>query len=432
MKAYIDLENEGILESRPQSGFYVSADKNIPEIEQEDGGKITVSSVDKFSMIYSVCNAMADKSLIQFGGATPCMEHLPSKELSKTIKNILNYSEDFYYVEDFRGNKALRNAISYQMLSAGTEISSDDIVITTGATESLCHILRVLTSKGDCIASESPMHFAHIHALETLGLKLIEIPSRPDRGIDPDRLEEALKTYNVKALLLQPNFSNPLGGSLTEEDKQKVVDICASREVPIIEDDVYGELCHEGHRPKSLSAFDKKGNVIFISSFSKTISPSFRVGWIHTGKYFKDVMDKKISTVLDTARIPQLAIGEYLSTGKFSRFLTKIRRIYKNQTAAYRSAIVDCFPEGTRVSNPKGSYLLWVEMPESVDSFSLYKAALREKIGVVPGFLFTAQDKYRNYVRLNCGNPLNEKHLEALRKLGYIAKSIKAEPGVQP
>ncbi|MGE4496352.1 MAG: PLP-dependent aminotransferase family protein [Deferribacterales bacterium] len=421
MKAYVELEHQGILESRPQSGFYVSADNSIPSLEISAEKKITVARVDKFSMIYNVCNAMADKSLIQFGGASPCISMLPSAELAKTLKHILNHNPDFNSFEIFRGNAQLRSCISMQMLSAGLEISPNEIIITTGTTESLSHILRVLFKPGDCIVTESPLHFGHLHTLESMGLYVIEIPSRPEQGMDPDRLRDALDKYNAKALLIQPNFSNPMGGILSDEDKKRIVDICAEKNVPIIEDDVYGELCHEGHRPRCLSSFDKTGNVIYVSSFTKTISPSFRVGWICPGRYYKEVMDKKISTVLDTSRLLQLALADYLLSGKFSRYLNRVRRMYRSQVAAYRSYIGEFFPEGTRVSNPKGGYILWMELPESVDSFRLYEEAMKEGIGIVPGFLFTAQDRYRNFIRLNCGSPLDKKHTQALKKLGAMA-----------
>ena len=421
MKAYVELEHQGILESRPQSGFYVSADNSIPVAGISSERKITAARVDKFSMIYNVCNAMADRSLIQFGGASPCISMLPSAELAKTMKHILNHNPDYNSFEDFRGNAQLRGCISMHMLSAGVEVSPNDIIITTGTTESLSHILRVLAGPGDYIAVESPLHFGHLHALESMGMYVIEVPSRPDHGMDPDRLKDALEKYSVKALLIQPNYSNPLGGTLPDEDKKRIVEICAEKNVPIVEDDVYGELCHEGHRPKCLSSFDKNGNVIYVSSFTKTISPSFRVGWICPGKYFKQVMDKKISTVLDTSRLPQLALCDYLASGKYSRYLNRIRRVYRNQVAAYRSYIIDFFPKGTRVSNPKGGFILWVELPEGTDSFLLYESAVKEGIGTVPGFLFTAQDRYRNFIRLNCGSPLDKKHTEALKKLGAMA-----------
>ncbi|QAR32015.1 PLP-dependent aminotransferase family protein [Geovibrio thiophilus] len=424
MKAYVELERQGVLESRPQSGFYVSADNSIPSLEISAEKKITVARVDKFSMIYNVCNAMADRSLIQFGGASPCLSMLPSAELAKTMKHILNHNPDFNSFEIFRGNAQLRSCISMQMLSAGLEISPNEIIITTGATESLSHILRVVAKPGDCIAVESPLHFGHLHALESMGMYVIEVPSRPDCGMDPDRLKDALDKYDVKALLIQPNFSNPLGGILPNEDKKRIVEICAAKNVPVIEDDVYGELCHEGHRPKCLSSFDKDGNVIYLSSFTKTISPSFRVGWICPGRYYKEVMDKKISTVLDTSRLLQLALSDYLLSGKYSRYLNRVRRMYRNQVAAYRSYVMEFFPEGTRASNPKGGYILWMELPETVDSFRLYEAAMKEGIGIVPGFLFTAQDRYRNFIRLNCGSPLDKKHIDALRKLGAMAAGL--------
>ncbi|WP_022851286.1 PLP-dependent aminotransferase family protein [Limisalsivibrio acetivorans] len=424
MKAYVDMEQDGILEAKPQSGFYVAGNSSIPSVQCGGERKIEVRRVDKFSMMFSVCNSMSNPDLVQFGGALPALDLLPSAELARTTKYILNNRNDYNSFEKFNGNPELRHNIAYLMTQNGSNPHRDDIIITSGATEGISHALRVLTKPGDIVAVETPLHFGYVRTLETLGVYCLEIPTSPETGMDIDSLDDMLQKHDIKAVLLQANFSNPLGCLMPEENKKRLVRLCEGRGVTVIEDDIYGELPHSETRPSSLFSYSETGDVIYVSSFSKTLAPSFRIGWVCPGRHYEEIMNMKLTTVLDTSRITQLAISDYLATGKYSRYIVKVRKTYWQQIARYRNMIAESFPEGTRITNPSGGYILWVELPGETDTFEVYRKAMEEGIGTVPGYLFTTGENYKNYMRINCGTPLNERYSSALKKLGSICADV--------
>ena len=425
MKAYMDLEARDILEAKPQSGFYI-VDCARPHFltPQESDPVMEPTKVDRFSHIMQVVDSSTSNKFVPLGCAIPSTSLLPVSDLTKISRKLSAESPDFHAYEEFRGNPAIRSQIAYQMLAGGAEVNANDLIVTNGATEALYCALKVLTRPGDMVAVESPCFFGFLQLLETLGVFALEINTHPDTGMDMDDLRSALARYNVKAVLVQPNFSNPLGCIMLEENKKEMVQMCADAGVPIIEDDVYGDIYFSEERPTTLSAYDEDDNVIHVSSFSKTLSPGYRVGWIRPGKYMEDCLRIKLSTSLDTAKPNQLIIAEYLASGKYTRHLRKFRTACKSQVAALSGIINKYFPEGTRMTRPTGGFVLWVEMPDGVDTFEFYKRALKAGISTAPGHIFTAQNKYRRHMRINCGHPVTTEIEDAVKYLGDMASML--------
>jgi len=277
------------------------------------------------------------------------------------------------------------------------------------------------------VAVESPTFYGFLQIIESLGLHALEIPTHPDHGISLDALAYAIEHNRISACLVVCNFSNPLGCTISEDRKKSLVNLLGSHDIPLIEDDIYGDLCFEEDRPNVSKAFDEKGLVLLCSSFSKTIAPGYRVGWVAAGRFQSQVERLKILTNIASATPTQMAVAEFLANGGYDHHLRKMRRVYRNQTAAMTQAVLRCFPEGARVTRPSGGYVLWVELPEWVDSLRLYGDALRSGITVAPGPIFSAKQKFRNFVRLNAGY-WSETIEEAIRTLGRLAAEQQHSP----
>lgn len=422
MKAYLELEMEGILFAKPQSGFFVSEIINKSEIPDTTSPATEPVSVNKFDMISEVIDVMSKPDVFPLGGALPSTELLPSKELARLSRKIISERPEHLVYEEIRGSEDLRRQIAFYMTNIGVKTTHDDIIITNGAMEALFITLASLASRGDAVIVESPCFFGYLQTLETLGIYAIEVDTNPQTGVDLQKLQDTLGKFNVKAVLLQPNFNNPLGCLMPEENKKKTVDICRKAGVPIIEDDLFGDVSYSGRRPVSLRQYDNGETVIYLSAFSKTLAPGYRVGWLMPGNRFTSMLKLKVSISLNSARLPQLVLSEYLSSGRYARHVRKFTASCKSQISAFSCSVTRHFPEGTKITQPEGGMLLWVEMPEKVDSGLLYKTALKKNIGIAPGNIFTAQNRYNNCMRINCGHPWSEKLEKTVSLLGDMAK----------
>jgi len=430
MKAYMELERRGLVETRPQSGHYVARAPAGPAPRPRPSAPAAEPvAVDKFRFIYTVLEAQRDPAIVPLGSAVPADELLPVRELARSARAVLSGpgSPSLAY-GSVEGEPGLRQQIAYGLLDAGARVGADDLIVTLGATEGLNLALRALTRPGDVVAVESPCYFLYLQMLETLGLRALEIPTYPDHGMEPAALAQALRRHPVRACLLQPNFGNPLGWLHPEARRRELYDLLAGAGVPVLEDDVYGDLPFGERRPPSLLALDDRGLVVHVSSFSKTVAPGYRVGWVHPGRFREEILRLKVSTTLATPRPTQLALAEYLASGRYARHLRRLRRAFQDQVATFAAQVHRSFPEGTRISRPRGGFVLWVELPPACDALALFRQALARGIGIAPGPIFTSQDKYRNCLRLNCGYPWSPRIEEAVKALGEMARG-KCGPG---
>ncbi|HLY99863.1 MAG TPA: PLP-dependent aminotransferase family protein, partial [Candidatus Angelobacter sp.] len=297
-----------------------------------------------------------------------------------------------------------------------------DVVITCGAQEALSLCLRAVAKPGDVIAVESPTYFGMLELAAFFQVKVIEIPTHPQQGMDLDELERAIRKHRIKACMVMPNCHNPLGYVLSDDYKKALVDLTARRNVVLIEDDVYGELAFDGPRPSTLKSFDRKGLVLLCSSFSKIISPGYRIGWVAPGRFRAEIERLKFMSTVASPSLPQLVIAEFMASGGYDRHLKRIRKTLAGYVDLVRLAIAKYFPEGTRVSRPAGGHVLWVELPPKINALRLYQAALAEHISILPGTIFSATGRYKNYVRLNCAHHWSEAHDRALLTLGRLCE----------
>jgi DNA-binding transcriptional MocR family regulator len=322
-----------------------------------------------------------------------------------------------------QGMKRLRVQIARRMLNSGCSLSADDIVITSGCVEAITLALMAACRPGDTVALGSPIYYTFLKSVEWLGLKVLEIPSTPAEGINLDVLSYAMKQTPIHACITITNFNNPLGTLMPDDRKRELVALLAKHDIPLIEDDVYGDLAFGPAHPTCTKAYDEKDLVLYCSSFSKTLAPGYRVGWIAPGRYRQRVEQLKALFNIATASPTQLAVAEFLTNGGYDHHLRAVRRAYSRQVSRMRDAVIRFFPHGTRVSRPEGGFILWVELPENSDSFRLYEEALSRGISIAPGLLFTMADKYANCFRLNAAF-WSDRVERALETLGGMAKAL--------
>jgi DNA-binding transcriptional MocR family regulator len=425
MGAYAQLENQGMVEARPQSGYYVRSrvlepGADVPERKPEEEPAPCCVSVEELPM--KVIRSLTDPSMVPLGGGVPNPDLLPIDKLNRMLATeARRFRIQSVSYTGPRGTQRLRTQIAKRALNYGCTPAPEEIVVTSGCVEAVTLALQATCRPGDTVAIASPVYYTFLHSIQWMGLKVLEIPSTPKEGMSIDVLGYAIRNNPVHACLIISNFNNPLGSVMPDDKKRELVALLAQHDIPLIEDDVYGDLAFDSVRPSAVKAYDEKGLVLYCSSFSKTLAPGYRVGWIVPGRYQRKVQQLKALFNIATATPTQLAIAEFLINGGYDHHLRTIRRIYSRQVARVRDAVGRHFPLGTRVTHPKGGFVLWVEMTDGVDAFRLYEEALKAGISIAPGTLFTATgDRYRNCIRLNAAF-WSERTEQALETLGGMA-----------
>jgi len=427
-QAYAFLENRQAVEARPQSGYYVSR-RSSASNHRRDSRKATpelaANCVTLGQDQLQVMRSLADERLIPLGRGAPCPELLPTDKLNRMLATQGRYfpSACVSYAAS-SGVASLRTQIAKRSLDYGCTLSPEQVVVTSGCVEAVTLALQATCQAGDTVAVESPVYYTFLKSMQWMGLKVLEIPSTTLEGISLDVLRYAIQENPVRACILISNFSNPLGSLMPEAKKRELVAMLAKHEIPLIEDDVYGDLCFGRVRPATFKAYDDNGLVLLCSSFSKTLAPGYRVGWIAPGRFQEKIEGLKRLLNIATATPTQLAIAEFLARGGYDRHLRAVRRTLSHRMTQMRDGIIRCFPPGTQVTRPEGGYSVWVEMPEEFDAFRLYEAALEEGISLAPGMLFTTGDRFRNCLRLNCSF-WSERIEQALETVGRLATASK-------
>ena len=419
-EAYWKLERQNYIFAMPQSGFYVQKQSSdTPAKEEIDPSRLDPQEVS----LCHICGAFQNMGQctpeVSLGIATLNPEFWPTQKMGRYFQEVIRYQEkeSYNYIMS-PGYSQLREQIARLGLSSGLDLSPDEIIITNGCHEAVFLALMVLCKPGDSVVFESPMYFNLLQLLEQLNLKIIELPSSQIEGVNLDTLGFVIENYPIKAMFSIPNVNNPLGFSMPIWKKKKLVELLTENNISLIEDDIYGDLCFET-RDETCKSFDAEGNVILCSSFSKTLAPGLRVGWIVPGKYYDQVIKMKTLLNISTASINQIVVARYLKEGGYERHLRKLRKDLKKQVSGLRACILKYFPKGTKVTNPSGGFLLWAELPESIDTDVIYQEAVKENILFAPGSLFAMKDKYSNCMRLNAGI-WNEQVERAIKHIGRL------------
>lgn len=417
------LESRGLVRSRPRSGFFVErsrSDKLEPVAPTRSMRARRVDAALSLRLNLGIGNPQRPT----LGAAVQGTELMAIPTVNRLLAQAMRLQPTVCHSYDAPpGSPELRRAVAQHGLDAGYSVSPDDVVVTSGAKEAVYLSIRAVTRPGDTVAIESPAYYALLEVLASLDLKVVEVPSHPRRGLDLAALREVLTRRKIAAVAIVSNFSNPSGSCMRDDDKRALVDLLDDHDVPLVEDDVYGDLAFDGSRPKAVKAFDRRGTVLYCGSFSKTVSPGMRVGWAVPGRYQDDFEHLKLVVNQASPTAPQLALAAFVEGGGFDRHLRRVRRLYAEQMEQMIEAIDRAFPSDTRHTDPRGGHVLWVQVP-GIDSMELYDRAAAHDIHIAPGPLFSASDGFLDHFRLNTGFPWTDHIAAQVATLGrYVAEA---------
>lgn len=430
VRAYVLLESRGLIESRPQSGYFVrvhpieTTSKEIPELVPSKP-IATSAHVDVSRLVLSTLRSIGVDEAIPLGSPYPDPKLFPFDRINRYAYAIARRKTQWGVTDELPpGNPELIRQIARRYLENGIPIDPNEVVVTVGATEAINLCLQAVGKPGDTVAVESPTFYAMLHAIERMGMKAIEIATHPRNGIDIDALALVLNRRRIAACMVMSNFQNPLGFQMSDDNKRALVRLAERHDLPIIENDVYNELYFGDAHPTALKSYDTKGLVLHCASFSKSLTSAYHIGWALPGRYRDQVEKLKFLNTLTTPSIPQLAIAEYLEHDGYEHHLRHVRKLYAQQANLMRATVMRFFPEGTRTSQPTGGYVLWVELPPQIDSMQLYQLALQKHITIGPGTMFSAANSYRNFIRLNYSYTWTPEIEKALITIGKLASSL--------
>ena len=426
LQAYATLETRGLIAARPKSGFFVRA-RQADQVREPIYAAVApkVTKLAEAAPIDSLLSDHTNPKIVPLGAAVPSGELLPAEKLARSMGAIARKLGALSIGYDMApGNEGLRREIAKRSLEYGCSLTPDDVMITIGGTEALSLALRATCKPGDTVIVESPTYYNLVAMLRELELKALPIRMDGANGMDLDALESTLRRTKVSACAVIPNFNNPTGSLMPDANKRRLIEILG--DIPIIEDDIYGDLQHEGMRPRCVKTFDRNGTVLLCGSFSKSLAPGYRVGYIAGGRWHDRLLRLKKTSSMAGALLPALAISEFLRNGGYDRYLRGLRTKYCQQVAQMREAITETFPEGIGLSRPLGGFVLWCELPAKVDSVELFRQARNAGISIAPGPLFSAEGGHKNFIRLNCGHPWSPQIERSIGILGHLVKRLAA------
>ena len=430
-QAYYHLEGKGLIESRPKSGYYVRFSfRRMPGLPRISEPEAVINEVSVREMISNVFQHMSQDDIVNFSIAAPPISLLPAAKLNKSLIHALRSSPNHgLQYEDQQGNHDLRRQLALLAFHWGGKYSGDDVVVTAGCMEALVMCLKATTRPGDTVAIENPTYFGIFQVIESLGLKALEMPTDPVTGIDPDHLAGLIRKFPIKACVFVTNFSNPVGSCMPDEKKKALVQLLTKHRIPLIEDDIYGELYFGRHRPRTCKSFDKDGWVLYCSSLSKSLAPGYRIGWALPGRFTQEVVRTKMMHTVSGTTITQQAVAHFLSIGRYEYHLRKLRKALHTQCLRYLQGILQYFPPDIKVSRPQGGFVLWVELDRQLNAYRLYQEALKHNVSVAPGQLFSAQGQFGNCLRISYARPWDAE-VEAGLKL--VGKLVTAHTRIKP
>jgi DNA-binding transcriptional MocR family regulator len=433
LQAYRWLEDRGVLVARAQSGFYVAAARGgalaLPSMPRMPAKASTVSIS---GAVAGLLEHASNPALVPLGCAVPDAALLQSQRLDLALARAARQHGARYNVYAApRGDLGLRRELARRALRYGHALSPDDIIVTSGCTEAICLALGAVAKPGDTIAVETPTYFGLLHTLEVLGLKALELPTDPTHGVTLDALARLLDRAPVAACVLSSSFGNPLGSLMPEAHKRELLALLARHGVPLIEDDVYGDIHFTRERPRPFIALEGGASTIYCSSLSKSLAPGYRIGWIVPGRFARQVLDRKLASSLCGAVLPQVAVAEFLASGAFDSHMRRLRRLLEDNLQRLGRAVQASFPPDTRISRPAGGFALWVELPRAFDSRALFDTALEHGICFAPGDVFSASRRFRNCLRLSAGSTWCERVEKGVVLLGGLARAqwSRSQPG---
>lgn len=436
LEGYRRLESLGLIESRPQSGYYIRSGAlrsqrqlvRPPRVDRFDIALRTESVIIPEAVERLIAQALR-KDVLPLGTGMPAPEYYPSEELSIHLARAARTDPKLVNRYCFgRGEEALVEMVARWMIEAGCVTPEEEVLITAGATQALMLAVRAVTRPGDTVAVESPGYYGFYSLLHFFNLKAVEIPCDPQSGLAVDALQKVLQRgIRPACVILSSCYSNPTGAEMPAENKEALAELSYKYNLPVIEDDTFGELAFGAYRPRPLKAL-APDRVIYVGSFSKILAPGYRVAWLAGGRHTGDILRCHAMSALATPVATQLALASYLKEGGLKRHLRLLRKKYQVNAGLFQDKIALCFPEGTRTCNPRGGHFLWVELPPGYDAVDLSHAAAGEGISIAPGVLFSSRQHYRRNFRLNFAVKWGPEVERAIERLGQLSAGMQKAP----
>lgn len=414
------LEQRNLVIAKPKSGYYVNAKQSKPIKQTQANQSLTPKPVDMPDLFIDIMEHSAAFDIKpQYG-----LSASPSTTTTKLTRYLTRaqrhqpFSKSVYYSPP-AGIKELREQIAKHYQKRGLAIIADDICITSGCQNSLYLSIQTICKPGDTVAVESPAFYGILQLLQQLNCKIIEIPSSPTTGINIDELTSATDNWPIKACIVTPSFATPTGAKMTSSNMQKLIALANDKNFTVIEDDVYGDVGFQS-MSKPLKAFETSDVAVLCGSFSKSLSRDLRLGWVISRKYNAQLTKAKLVQQLATSQTTQRALTEFLSDGHFERHLNQYRRQLKKQRDQLLSTIQALWQFDVRYTVPDGGLALWIQLPENINTLSLYHQAIDHGIVITPGNLFSNQSAYSNFLRLSFAHEIDQSRLDAIKKLGRL------------
>jgi 2-aminoadipate transaminase len=381
--------------------------------------------------------------IISFAGGLPAPELFPVEELREAAETVLEQKgRKALQYSTTDGYPPLREMIVRHMARYGIVVDIDNVLITSGSQQALDLIGKVLINPGDKILTENPTYLGALQAFTMYSADYVTVPMDDD-GLIVEKLEDGLRS-GPKFMYLLPNFQNPSGVTLSLQRRQEIIKLSDHYGIPIIEDDPYGQLRYEGEHIKSLVVLDSEcvqcnhegkytGNVIYLSTFSKTLAPGLRLGWIVAPKeVINRLVQAKQGTDLHSSTFDQMLAYEVGRGGFIDRHVHRIREVYGQRRTIMIRSLEQAFPDpavGVRWTRPQGGLFLWMTLPEHMNSADVLMEAIREKVAFVPGAPFFPGGGGHNTIRLNFSNANEQQIVEGIGRLGrVVTRALEAQP----
>jgi 2-aminoadipate transaminase len=391
-------------------------------------------SVVKASEIREILKVTIRPEVISFAGGLPAPELFPSEKLaslaaaviSKSGMRALQYSPT-------EGDPQLRDLIAARMSRRSlTSLGADEVLITTGSQQGLDLVGKLFLDPGDAVLCESPTYLGAISAWNVHRPRWIEVAT-DDEGMVPDDLARLVdSTPHVKVVYTIPNFQNPTGRTWSLPRRRQVMEILAAREIPLVEDNPYGDLRFEGSHLPDMQSMDHLGQVISLRTFSKILCPGLRIAWVAAKRTFLDkLVVLKQGADLHTSTLDQMLVASYLETTDVDQDIARIVQMYRERRDAMLAALSREMPKGVSWTRPCGGLFLWLEFPPQVDGHALLGEALRRDVAFVPGGAFFPNGGRPNYARLNFSNMPIHRIEEGVHRLGTVLTETLAKPNQQ-
>lgn len=416
---YDYLVFKGLVKSLPRSGYVVN--RQTGKIPLESAIALSPIPINSFfrENIIQTSHRKQHTEIASLNAAVPSDFLIPQKLVLTTMQQVIREKGAAllrYYPTN--GTEELRELLTKRSALHGAAMQKDEILITDGALQALYIALAVTTNPNDIIAVESPCVFSVLEVIANLRLRTIEIPVHNSHGFDTDYLKNVCNKNAVKAIVVTPNFHNPTGIMMSDEKKKEIYTIASFHNIPIIENDIYGDLYFSGSRPTNIRNFDTDGLVITFSSFSKTIAPGIRLGWLAAGRYFQETERLKFSLGRSVSPLNQEVIAKILSTSGYDRHLRLFRRHLERQAVQLVHQINTYFPENTYTSTPQGGYSIWTKLPAETDMNFFHKTCEKFGINFTPGTTFSFTNNYDHCFRAVFSQYITSENLDSIKKIG--------------